>query len=143
MDAFVDFVGSGGSFAGVSSYLRTVNPKVQCYVVEPASAPTIATDTSHPTAAHKIQGGGYDRRCSQLPLLQDVHIDGFIRVADDDAIRMARRLAREEGVFAGFSAGANVAAAVSLLDKAQSPAFRVACLVCDSGLKYLSTDLYE
>ena len=143
VDAFVDFVGSGGSFAGVSSYLRTVNPKVQCFVVEPATAPTIAADASHPTAAHKIQGGGYDRRVSELPLLQNVHIDGFIQITDEAATHMTRRLAREEGIFAGFSAGANVAAAVDLLDKARSPDYRVACLICDSGLKYLSTDLFE
>ena len=79
---------------------------------------------------------------SPLPLVETKYFDGYIQVRDEDAVRIARRLAREEGIFAGFSSGANVAAALQLLDSA----FRgktVLVLLSDSGLKYLSTDLWE
>jgi cysteine synthase A len=79
---------------------------------------------------------------SDLPLLRPGHIDGYLKVTDTEAISMARRLAREEGLFTGFSSGANVAAASHLLQTS----FRnktIAVILCDSGLKYLSTDLWE
>ena len=72
-------------------------------------------------------------------------IDGYIRVADDEATAMARRLAREEGIFGGFSAGANVEAARRVLEETEwgrAGNRTVLALVCDSGLKYLSTDLF-
>ena len=78
---------------------------------------------------------------SDLPLIDRELIDGYLQVSDDDALDMARRLAREEGLFAGFSSGANLAAALQLLgDKHRGE--RVAILLPDSGLKYLSTDLW-
>ena len=70
------------------------------------------------------------------------YIDGYLQVSDDEAIQVARRLAREEGIFAGFSAGANVAAALQLLEGALEGK-TVVVLLNDSGLKYLSTDLWE
>ena len=79
---------------------------------------------------------------SPLPLVNAEYVDGYIQVSDGDAIGIARRLARDEGIFAGFSSGANVSAALQLLDGA----FRgktVLVLLSDSGLKYLSTDLWE
>jgi cysteine synthase A len=88
---------------------------------------------------HRIQGGGYSM--PNLPLLRAEYIDGYLKVTDTEAIHMARRLAREEGLFAGFSSGANVAAALHLL----RTSFRgktIAVILCDSGLKYLSTDLW-
>jgi len=87
----------------------------------------------------RIQGGGY--AIASLPLLQPEHIDGYLKVTDRQAVDIARRLAREEGIFAGFSSGANVAAALDLLQTS----FRgktIAVILCDSGLKYLSTDLW-
>jgi cysteine synthase len=77
-----------------------------------------------------------------LPLLNVAHVDGFVQVTDEDAIATARRLAREEGLFAGFSSGANVAAALHLL-QTSLPGRTLVVLLCDSGLKYLSTDLWE
>ena len=68
-------------------------------------------------------------------------IDGYLQVSDQDAIDMARRLAREEGVFAGFSSGANVAAAMQLL-RGPCRGATIVTMMCDSGLKYLSTDLW-
>jgi cysteine synthase A len=79
---------------------------------------------------------------SELPLLRPWHVDGYLKVSDEEAILAARRLAREEGIFAGFSSGANVAAALNLLGTTHRGK-TVAVLINDSGLKYLSTDLWE
>ncbi|WP_437601643.1 pyridoxal-phosphate dependent enzyme [Sorangium sp. So ce590] len=137
VDAFVDFVGTGGTFTGVARALKHALPAVRTYVVEPTTAPFLAggevTDQRH-----RIQGGGYSR---ELPLLDPALCDGYLAVNDDEAIAAARRLARVEGIFGGFSTGANVAAAEKLL-AGPHRGETVVCLACDSGLKYLSTDLY-
>ena len=73
--------------------------------------------------------------------LEVEHVDGYVQVTDEEAMRMARRLAKEEGIFAGFSSGANVAAAVELL-QTTCRGKTMAVLLSDSGLKYLSTDLW-
>ncbi len=78
---------------------------------------------------------------TELPLIHPDCIDGYLRVTDEEAIDVARRLAREEGIFAGFSSGANVAAAMQLL-KTVCPGKTIVVLLSDSGLKYLSTDLW-
>lgn len=138
VDAFCDFVGSGGTFRGCAEVLRAANPAVRCYVVEPAGAAVLAGEhASRPN--HRIQGGGYALR--DLPFLQDFAVDGYLQVTDEEAISCARRLAREEGIFAGFSSGANVAAALHLLQR-EARDQTVVTLACDSGLKYLSTDLW-
>ena len=77
-----------------------------------------------------------------LKFIDRDYIDGFLEVSDDEAIDCARRLAREEGIFGGFSSGANLAAALQLLDGPMTGK-TIAMMVCDSGLKYLSTDLWE
>ena len=139
IDAFCDFVGSGGTFAGCAAALKLRNPDVQCYVVEPEGSAVLAGESvSNPN--HRIQGGGYSMR--DLEFVNRDHIDGFLKVSDDDAIQGARRLAREEGIFGGFSSGANLAAALQLL-KGPLAGKTIAMIVCDSGLKYLSTDLWE
>jgi len=89
---------------------------------------------------HRIQGGGY--AMSDLSSIRPENIDGYLKVTDAEAIHMARRLAREEGIFAGLSSGANVAAALELL-QTSLVGKSIAVLLCDSGLKYLSTDLWE
>ena len=118
--------------------MRKKYPKIKCYVVEPVSCAVLAGhEISNPD--HKIQGGGYSM--SNLSFLNNTKIDGFIQISDEEAIMNARRLAREEGLFAGFSSGANVAAALRLLEgelKGQT----IVVLLNDSGLKYLSTDLF-
>ena len=138
IDAFCDFVGSGGSFAGCARYFKERDPAIQCYIVEPEGAAAIAGEAvTRPN--HKLQGGGY--AISDLPLIDRQLIDGCLQVSDEDALEMARRLAREEGLFAGFSSGANLAAALQLLDR-ELRGGRIAILLPDSGLKYLSTDLW-
>jgi cysteine synthase A len=135
---FCDFIGSGGSFVGISKKLREKYPKIKCYVVEPESCAVLAGhEISNPD--HKIQGGGYSM--SNLSFLNNTKIDGFIQISDEEAIMIARRLAREEGLFAGFSSGANVAAALRLL-KGELKGQTIVVLLNDSGLKYLSTDLF-
>ena len=138
LTAFCDFVGTGGSFAGLSKAFKARNPAIKAYVVEPAGAAVLqGGPLSHPN--HRIQGGGYAMK--DLALLKDAGIDGFLTVSDEEAVDAARRLAREEGIFAGFSSGANVAAALKLL-KGEQQGGTIAVLICDSGLKYLSTDLW-
>ena len=79
---------------------------------------------------------------ASLPLLDGVTADGFVTVSDDEAIAAARALARSEGIFAGFSSGANLAAAVKLLQGPEQGG-TIAIMICDSGLKYMSTDLWR
>ncbi len=139
IDGFCDFVGSGGTFAGCAAAFKERDPAVKCYVVEPEGAAALA-EGSVTAPNHRIQGGGYSM--PDLKFLNRNHIDGFLKVSDDEAIACARRLAREEGVFGGFSSGANLAAALQLLEGPMR-GMTVAMIVCDSGLKYLSTDLWE
>lgn len=139
IDAFCDFAGTGGTFAGCAAAFKAFNPAIRCYLVEPAGAAILAGEpVSHPN--HRIQGGGY--AMADLPLVNRAHVDGYLQVADAEAMEMARRLAGEEGIFAGFSSGANVAAALRLLHTS-CRGQTVAVVMCDSGLKYLSTDLWE
>jgi cysteine synthase A len=139
IDVFCDFAGTGGSFAGCAAALKEHNPAIKCFLVEPDGAAILAGEpVTYPN--HRIQGGGY--AMADLPLLNSELIDGYLQVSDGQAIEMARRLAREEGIFAGFSSGANVAAAVELL-KTEFKGQTAVVLICDSGLKYLSTDLWE
>ena len=139
IDVFCDFAGTGGSFAGCSAAFKEHNPAITCFIVEPEGAAILAGEpVTYPS--HRIQGGGYVM--SNLVMLNPDHIDGYLKISDTNAIEMARRLAREEGIFAGFSSGANVAAALQLL-KNNYKGKTVVVLICDSGLKYLSTDLWE
>lgn len=135
--AFCDFAGSGGTLAGVAQALA---PKgVRCYAVEPAGAEVIA---GHPVSDpnHPIQGGGY--AMAELTHLEATNIAGTLAVTGPEARDAARMLAQLEGVFGGYSAGANLAAAIALL-RGPERGGTVAMIVCDSGLKYLSTDLWE
>lgn len=139
IDAFCDFVGTGGSFAGCAPAFKEHNPDIKCFIVEPEGAAVLAgEEVVHPN--HRIQGGGYTM--ADLSMVKQAHIDGHLQVSDDEAIDVARRLAREEGIFAGFSSGANVATALKLL-KTSFPGKTIAVIMCDSGLKYLSTDLWK
>ena len=138
IDAFVDFVGSGSTFAGCSEKLKQYNPNIRCYVVEPETA-AIYSGKALTSKNHKIQGGGYSM---DLPLLDKSMISGYVQVTDDEATRTARSLASLEGIFAGFSSGANVCSALKLL-KGQEKGKNIVLTINDSGLKYLSTDLYQ
>ncbi len=139
IDAFCDFVGSGGTLAGTSTFLRRKNPAIKCYPIEPKGAAVIAgRDAINPD--HPIQGGGY--AMANLEFLRGLSWDGFLQVEGDTARRTSRDLALLEGIFAGFSAGANVAGAIELL-RGTHKGQTIAVIICDSGLKYLSTDLFS
>jgi cysteine synthase A len=138
VDVYCDYVGTGSTFGGCAAFFKEHASNILCYVVEPAGAAVLAgKPVSNPN--HRIQGGGYSM--TELALINKSHIDGYLQVTDEEAMEVARRLAREEGVFAGFSSGANVAAALQLL-KGEHQGKTIAVLLPDSGLKYLSTDLW-
>lgn len=138
VDVFVDFIGSGGTYAGVAKALKERNPLIRCYIVEPDGAAAAAGEkVTQPE--HPIQGGGYSM--PDLAFLKNVEIDGYLQVSGDEARQTARMLARTEGIFGGFSSGANVAAALKLLTD-QEAGKTIVVMVCDSGLKYLTTDLW-
>ena len=137
--AFCDFAGTAGSFAGCARALRNHNPSIACYLVEPAGAAALKGETiTRP--GHRIQGGGYAR--SSLTFLDGLRVDGHLTITDDEAVHGARRLAKEEGLFTGFSSGANLAAALKLLAGPCRGGI-VAIILNDSGLKYLSTGLWD
>lgn len=138
IDTFCDFVGTGSSFGGCAAAFKAYDSNILCYIVEPVEAAILA-GKSVANQNHRIQGGGYSM--ADLPLIKQEFIDGYIQVTDDESIQVARRLAKEEGIFAGFSSGANVAAAMHLL-KTVCQGKTIAVLLSDSGLKYLSTDLW-
>lgn len=137
VNAWVASVGTGGTFVGVARYLKEQRPAIRCIAAEPLTARRIAGCEVIRTS-HKIQGTGYNL----IPPVWDSALcDGFIGVSDDDAVETARRLSTREGIFAGFSSGANVWAALELAREAKEGS--VIVTVCpDTGLKYLSTDLF-
>ncbi len=138
VDVFCDFVGTGSSFGGCAAAFKEHDPKILCYIVEPAEAAILAgKPVTNPN--HRLQGGGYSM--TDLPLINNDLIDGYLQVTDQEAIEMTRRMAKEEGIFAGFSSGTNVAAAIQLL-RTTCRGKTIVVLLCDSGLKYLSTDLW-
>ena len=138
INAFCDFVGTGSSFGGCAAAFKEYDPNILCYIVEPIEAATLAgKPVTNPN--HRIQGGGYSM--PELPLIRKDLIDGYLQVTDEESMQVARRLAKEEGIFAGFSSGTNVAAAMQLL-KTNCRGKTTVVLLSDSGLKYLSTDLW-
>jgi len=139
IDCFVDFVGSGGTFEGCAEGLKAHRPDIRCYLAEPESAAVYAGKSLVNEGRHTIQGCGY---AMELPKIQRRYIDGLVQVNDEDACRMARDLARIEGTFVGISSGANVYAAIQLLRHGERGK-TIALTLNDSGLKYLSTDLFE
>ncbi|MGD2109717.1 MAG: cysteine synthase family protein [Phycisphaerae bacterium] len=137
IDAFVEFVGTGGTFAGVSQALKERNPDIRCYIVEPSSASFFGCHEY--LGPHRIAGGGYAR---DLELIDHSIVTDYVPIDDETAIDMARRLAGREGLFVGTSSGANVAAAVKLLGERESGS-RIVVVLTDTGLKYLSTPLFD
>ena len=135
VDAFVHCVGTAASSRGVAAALKRHKPGVRIVVVEPAESSVLL---GGPPGPHKIEGVGIGYK---PPLWEPSLVDEIQAVATEDAKEMARRLAREEALFAGTSSGANVVAAIRVGERL-GPGARVVTLMADSGLKYLSTDLY-
>jgi cysteine synthase A len=136
IDAFVHCVGTAASSRGVANVLRRLKPSIKIVVVEPAESSVLLGGQAGP---HKIEGIGIGYT---PPLWEPTLVDDIVAVRTDDAKDMARRLAREEALFAGTSSGANVVAAIEVGERL-GPKAKVVTLMSDSGLKYLSTDVYR
>jgi cysteine synthase A len=136
VDAFVQCVGTAASARGIATVLKRHNSKIRTIAVEPAESAVLGGGEAGP---HKIEGVGIGYT---PPLWEPKLVDEVVAVATADAKEMARRLAREEGLFAGTSSGANVVAAIQVA-KQLGPDAQVVTLMVDSGLKYVSTDVYR
>jgi cysteine synthase A len=141
IDIFVAAVGTGGSITGCAEVLKSRNPNLRAIAVEPADSPVI-TQTMHgqpvKPGPHKIQGTG----AGFVP--NNLHIkilDEVITVSNDDAFAMARRLAKEEGILAGISSGANVHAAIQVAKRPENKGKLIVTIACSTGERYLSTAL--
>jgi cysteine synthase A len=136
VDAFVHCVGTAGSSRGVATVLKRHKPGVRIGVVEPAESSVLLGGQPGP---HRIEGVGIGYT---PPLWEPTLVDEVLPVGTDEAKEMTRRLAREEALFAGTSSGANVVAAMRVAERL-GPGATVVTLMADSGLKYLSTDVYK
>jgi cysteine synthase A len=136
VDALVQAVGTAHSIHGTASALRRHNPGLRVVAVEPTETPVLAGGAA---GAHNIDGIGIG---FVPPLWKPDEVNEILSVSTTEAKWMARRLAREEGVFAGTSTGANVVAALKVAQRLGADA-TVATIAVDSGLRYLSTDLYR
>lgn len=136
VDAFVQSIGTSASLRGVATVLKRHDPKVRIVAVEPGESPVLSGGQP---GAHKIEGIGIGYA---PPMWDGGLVDEVVPVPTAEAEAMARRLAREEGLFAGTSSGANVIAAIKVGQRL-GPEASVATLLVDSGLKYLSTAVYR
>jgi cysteine synthase A len=136
IDAFVAGVGTGGTITGVGRVLRKLNPAVRIIAVEPSDSPVLSGGDAGP---HKIQGIG----AGFIPDTLDTSIyDQVMTVSNDNAIATTRQLARQQGIFTGISAGANVFIARQVA-KQLGPGKTVVTILCDTGERYLSTGIYD
>ena len=136
MDIFVAGVGTGGTFTGVGRVWKAWKPQVRLIAVEPAESPVIAGGTH---SKHKIQGIG----TGFIPKNLDMRfVDGTFSVSSDQALVMARRLAREEGILAGISSGAAAHAAIEIAKQPENRGKLVVCVFPSTSERYVSTDLF-
>ncbi len=135
VSAFVQSVGTGGSLRGISTRLRDRNEAVHVVAVEPAESAVLS---GRPSGSHKIEGVGAG---FVVPLWTETLADEIQTISTEDAMATARRLAREEGIFAGTSTGGNAAVALHVAARI-GPNHTVVTIAADSGMKYLSTALY-
>jgi cysteine synthase A len=136
VDAFVHSAGAAASARGVATVLKGHESRVKVVVVEPAESSVLLGGAP---GGHRIEGIGIGRT---PPLWDPTLVDEILAVSSDEAEAMARRLAREEALFAGTSSGGNVVAALRVAERL-GPGATVVTLMVDSGLKYLSTDVYR
>ena len=136
VEVFVSGVGTGGTITGAGRYLRERKPDIRIVAVEPAESPVLSGGQPSP---HRQQcnGAGF------IPSILDTKIyDEVIRVRNDDAIATARRLAREEAIFAGISSGSITWAALQVASRPESAGKLIVSVICDFGERYLSNPVY-
>jgi cysteine synthase A len=137
IDALVAGVGTGGTITGVTRRLRELNPKLITVAVEPADSPVLSGGSPGP---HKIQGIG----AGFIPaILETDLINEIITVGNEDAMNMARRAARQEGLFVGISSGAALVAAVQLAERPEMAGQRIIVVIPSFGERYLSSELFR
>lgn len=137
VDILVAGVGTGGTISGVSEIIKQKKPQFKAIAVEPESSPVLSGGKPGP---HKIQGigAGFIPDVLRLEL-----VDEIIKVKDDDAIKTAKRLAKEEGIFCGISSGAAAWAALEAAKRKESENKMIVVILPDTGERYLSSDLFE
>ncbi|MFA6629682.1 MAG: cysteine synthase A [Sulfuricurvum sp.] len=137
IDILVAAIGTGGTITGVGEVLKRYNPSIQIIAVEPDASAVLSGE---PAGPHKIQGIG----AGFVPqvLNRDVY-DEILRITNDEAIETSRLIAKAEGLLVGISAGANVAAARKIAARPQNSGKTIVTILCDTGERYLSTELYE
>ena len=136
IDVLVAGVGTGGTITGVGRTLKRRKPGFMAVAVEPSASPLLSGGSAGP---HKIQGIG----ANFIPEVLDRRVvDRVVGVSNEDAMATARLLAREEGIFCGISSGANVWAALRLAREPEMQGRLVVAIICDTGERYLSTELF-
>jgi cysteine synthase A len=136
IDAIVAGVGTGGTITGVARYMKKVNPNFKAIAVEPKHSPVIGGGDP---GKHRIQGIG----AGFIPKNLDTSIvDDVVQVDDEDAFEWGRRLAKEEGIVAGISSGANMWAAAQVAARPEMRGKRIVTIMCSLGERYLSTPLF-
>jgi cysteine synthase A len=136
VDIFVSAVGTGGTLTGTGRYLKERLPDLQVVAVEPSRSPVLSGGRAGP---HAIQGIG----AGFVPKILDTALFGeVVTVSDREAMQTARRLAQTEGLLVGISSGANVSAAMRIARRPQNRGKRIVTVLCDTGERYLSTELF-
>src|SRR5277367_4861301 len=143
VDILVSGVGTGGTITGVSEVIKPRKPSFKAIAVEPVTSPVITQTMNHEPVKpgrHKIQGIGAGFVPGNLHMNI---VDEVIQVTDEEAFTWARRLAREEGIFAGISSGGNMAAAAKVAARPENKGKMIVTIMCSFGERYLSTPLFE